>query len=397
MTKHCWTTGIWFFLIMSFMTLPTPLYGLYEQRNKFGDFTVTLVFAAYGIGVILGLILMGHVSDHIGRRPVLIGAASLVLVTAVGFAVFADTGTLLALRFISGFAVGALSSAATAYLVELHSRSPRTTDPKLGRLIGSAANLGGLAFGPFAAGLLTEFSYPLTTPYAVYAVIIAIATLALFRVPETVPQSIRTTPWSYRPQRTIIDRTVRAAFAGAATAAFAGFAVLGFVTALTSRFVREIADISTPTTIGLVAAVVLSGGMASQILCFRQPRRRQLVIGAGCVIAGMSTVLVAALIGSLVTYVVGGFIATGGVGLVFAAAVATVTDLTAPDRRSGTLATLFLAAYIGTTIPVIAIGALLLYFDLVPVVVGFAVLTAVVVPFGISVLIRESDRYRQPY
>lgn len=41
-----WITAVWFFLIISFMTVPTPLYGLYEQRNGFGAFTVTLVFAA---------------------------------------------------------------------------------------------------------------------------------------------------------------------------------------------------------------------------------------------------------------------------------------------------------------------------------------------------------------
>ena len=62
---------------MSFTTVPTPLYGLYAERNGFGPFTVTLVFAAYGIGVLLGLLLLGHVSDHVGRRRVLVTVVAL--------------------------------------------------------------------------------------------------------------------------------------------------------------------------------------------------------------------------------------------------------------------------------------------------------------------------------
>jgi MFS family permease len=66
-------TGFWFTagafaLAMDFSAAPAPIYPLYETRDRFGPFTVTLVFAAYAVGVVLSLFLAGHVSDWLGRR-----------------------------------------------------------------------------------------------------------------------------------------------------------------------------------------------------------------------------------------------------------------------------------------------------------------------------------------
>ena len=52
-------------------TLPVPLYVLYEKQMGFGPLGVTVVFAAYVLGTLLALVLLGDLSDHIGRRPVL--------------------------------------------------------------------------------------------------------------------------------------------------------------------------------------------------------------------------------------------------------------------------------------------------------------------------------------
>ena len=56
---------------MAFSTVPSPLYSLYQQRDGFSTFTVTIVFAVYAVGVIISLLLAGHVSDWVGRKKVL--------------------------------------------------------------------------------------------------------------------------------------------------------------------------------------------------------------------------------------------------------------------------------------------------------------------------------------
>ena len=53
-------------------TLPTPLYGLYQQRFGFSELMVTVIFAAYAAGVIASLVLFGRLSDEIGRRRMLL-------------------------------------------------------------------------------------------------------------------------------------------------------------------------------------------------------------------------------------------------------------------------------------------------------------------------------------
>ena len=47
---------------------PTPLYALYQARDGFSEFMVTVIYAAYAIGVIGALALAGHLSDWYGRR-----------------------------------------------------------------------------------------------------------------------------------------------------------------------------------------------------------------------------------------------------------------------------------------------------------------------------------------
>src|SRR5258708_12786458 len=53
---------------------PTSLYPVYQAQWGFSPITVTMVFAVYAIGVLGALLIAGRLSDHIGRRPVLLVA-----------------------------------------------------------------------------------------------------------------------------------------------------------------------------------------------------------------------------------------------------------------------------------------------------------------------------------
>ena len=388
--RSFWLLAASFALVMSFMTVPTPLYGLYQQRDGFGTFTVTLVFAAYGLGVILGLLFSGHVSDHVGRRPVIAAVVALEVVCALLFPLFPNTAGLLVLRLLTGLGVGALTATITAHLTELHDLRRPDSDGILGRTVATSVNVGGLAVGPLIAALISEVAAPLSLPYYVYAVAMLVVLPVVWGAPETVSHEQVRAHWRYRPQRVRVDDDVRPAFAGAAVAALAGFSVLGFVTALTGRFLTDTLEISSPLAVGTVATVVVAGAAASQVAFARVAGRVQLRTGAVLVAAGMVLVALAGLLASLVLFVVGGVLATGGVGLVFAASVATVAGLAEPERRGETLAALFLAAYVGITLPVVVIGFALTLAGTVPVLVTFAAIVLVAVPSGIALLLRRT-------
>lgn len=106
-------------VLMAGVNLPTPLYAVYSERFGFSSAVLTAVFALYAFVLVPALMLLGQLSDRLGRRIVLLmglaaGAAGLIV-----FALAESTAWLFAGRVFQGLAVGMASSAATAALVEL--------------------------------------------------------------------------------------------------------------------------------------------------------------------------------------------------------------------------------------------------------------------------------------
>ncbi|PZS27616.1 MAG: MFS transporter, partial [Pseudonocardiales bacterium] len=114
-----WLIAAAFTALMAFTTVPTPLYPLYQQRDHFPTFMITVIFAAYGFGVMAGLFFAGHVSDYLGRRRVTMVTVLIEVVSAVMFLLLKDTASLLVARLLCGIGIGALTATATAHLTEL--------------------------------------------------------------------------------------------------------------------------------------------------------------------------------------------------------------------------------------------------------------------------------------
>ena len=77
-----WAVAFAFLAVLAFSTVPTPLYAIYQARDGFSTFLITVIFAAYAVGVVLALFLAGHVSDWLGRKRALIPALLLSLFSA---------------------------------------------------------------------------------------------------------------------------------------------------------------------------------------------------------------------------------------------------------------------------------------------------------------------------
>ena len=80
-----WSVAYAYLVIMLGTTLPSPLYGLYQDRFSFDAGMLTVVFAAYAGGVLVALLLFGGLSDRVGRRPVV--AAALIVAVLSGLLV----------------------------------------------------------------------------------------------------------------------------------------------------------------------------------------------------------------------------------------------------------------------------------------------------------------------
>ncbi|MGW3624165.1 MFS transporter [Streptomyces sp. NPDC000880] len=349
-----WLVAATFTLTMAFSTVPTPLYPLYQQADGFGPFVGTVVFATYAVGVLTALFLAGHLSDWFGRKTVLLPAIVLSIASALVFASWPSVPALLVARLLSGLSVGLLTATATAHLDDLHRNARPGASPIRANVVATAANLGGLGIGPLISGLLAEHAQaPLRTPYLLFLGLLGLGALAVVLAPETVE---RPEPRPrYRPQRVSVPDRARPAFFAAATAALITFAVFGLFTSLTPVVLRDL-HVASPTVTGLAAFLVFGSAALAQILLARLGTRTQLLLGLGLLAVGMVVLTTAVWIADLPLFLVGGAVSGAAAGTAFKGSVSTVLSLAMPERRGETLTGLFLAAYLGLSVPVLGLG-----------------------------------------
>src|ERR1700747_1323244 len=181
-----WIVGYTFAVTMAFSALPTPLYVLYQARDHFSTFMITVIFAAYAVGVVASLFLAGHLSDWVGRRRMVLLAVLTNMFSGVLFLLWPATAGLIVARVVSGVSIGMLTATATAYLNELHAAARPGAGTIRSEVVATAANLGGIGLGPLLAGLLAQYAgHALVIPYLVSEALMLAGALALGAAPET--------------------------------------------------------------------------------------------------------------------------------------------------------------------------------------------------------------------
>jgi MFS family permease len=373
-----WIVGYTFAVTMAFSTIPAPLYVLYQARDHFGALMVTVIFAAYAAGVVASLFLSGHLSDWLGRRRMALVAVAISMLAGVAFLTWPTVPGLITGRVIAGVSVGMLTATATAYLSELHAAARPGRPPARAEITATAANLGGLGLGALFAGLLAEFATaPLVLPYLVGEGLMAAGALALVTAPETVTPP-RPRP-RYRPERVSVPPAHRALFYAAGFAAAAEFALFGLFTSLTPEFLATALHERSHALAGLATFVVFGAAAAAQAGLGRLAVRRLVGLGLGGLAAGLVLVTAAVWLPSLPLLLIGGALAGAGAGAAFKGSISTVISIAPPQARGEALAGLFLAAYVGLTVPVLGLGVATQLVSAQVSVLGFAaVLLAVV-------------------
>lgn len=372
-----WAVAFAFLSVMAFATVPAPLYVIYQARDGFPTFTTTVVFAAYGVGVVGALFLAGHLSDVHGRRPLILVSIALELVAAVLFLVWNDVSGLIVARLVTGLGVGLLTATATAHLGELRVRATGASSSAAGAsVVAGAVNLGGLSLGALVGGALAEFvGQPLMVPYVVFVVALTVAFVLVLAVPETVDRP--SSPVAYRPQRLQAPEGESRAFWAAGTAAFAALAVQGLFTSVAPSFLGTTFHVTDRLAAGATTFGVFAASALSQIVFARLSQRAQIRLGLVLLVGGLVVLAVAAVLLQVAGFIGGGVVAGAGVGLLFKASISRAASLVGPERRGGVLAATFLIAYAGLTVPVVAVGAALLVLPTLPVLLAYVVFVVV--------------------
>ncbi len=331
---------------------PTPLYAAYQTEWHFTPITTTVVFGVYAIAVLVALLVFGRLSDHLGRRPVLLAAILVQIVALVLLAVADGVGVLLLARVVQGLAAGTALGAVGAGLLDL--------DPRRGAVANSVAPGIGTGSGALLSALAIQF-LPAPT-HLIYLLLIAVlivqfgGVLALRETVSRVAGAAR----SLVPDVQVPAR-VRRAVLTAAPILFAVWSLAGLYGALGPALVRGMSG-STSVVLGGLGLFVLAGTAAVAVLLLRgQSAHRLAVSGAATLIAGVAATLVAVAAGSLPWFFLATALAGVGFGTGFQGGIRTVVPLVAAHQRAGVLSVLYVVSYLGLGLPAVVAGYLVVH------------------------------------
>ncbi len=345
-----WVVAFAFLIVMAFATLPSPLYGLYRQRDHLSAFTITIVYAIWAAGTIAALIAVPFIAERIGRRGVMLAAVATMIAAAGELAAWKTLPGLLLGRLLTGVSVGLAAGTAITYLIELRLRADPNASPVVARTIGTSVNVGALGIGPLVAGFLATWArHPLTLPYLVWIALGAVALVGLATAPETGAPAPNRAPFSVRLPLP----------AGAAT--LAAFAANGLFAGLSGLFLATTLHHPSHALAGATLFVVFSAGVLSQLATARLQASRVFALGTISMLVGLVLLVIAVRLStpSLALFLVSGGLIGAGAGAVFKGTTGIVLDGTAPENRVAMTSELLIALFVGLSVPAVGAGVAL--------------------------------------
>ena len=174
-------------LMMTGFAVIIPVFPQRLQALGLGSEMLALMEGAFGLGMFLFSTPMGTWSGRIGRKPILFISLAGFIVTNLLLAFVNVPLLFIPIRFVEGMLLSGLIPAAMSMVGD--------TIPlgKQGRWIGflTTAQAVGFALGPGLGGFLSQ-TLGFTSPFLLSAgIALAASLLAIFLVPETLPEHMR--------------------------------------------------------------------------------------------------------------------------------------------------------------------------------------------------------------
>ena len=369
------TVAVLLFLLIG-ANLATPLYPALQARLGLTPVDTTVLFTVYVFALVPVLAAVGHWSDQLGRRALVLPAVALA---AAGDLVFASAGNLgeLALgRAVQGVAVGLATAAAGAALADL-----LPDRPSVAAKLTLAASAGGVALGPLLGAALASGRDPVVTPFLLHAIsLLALCVpLALLhpRSPgsEAAPRAA-VTRGTLRPRSLSLPRQGRGVFLLAAATGFVSYAVFGVYLSLAPSYAASLLHTRAPLAGAGVAALLLGSSAAAQLLARPTRSRAVPALGMSGLALGLGLVVLAGYGHVPALLFAGSVLAGASQGLAFRALFTRASAALEPAARASQLSTLWVVVYLGSSLPIIGVGFLARAYGILPAFATFAAIAA---------------------
>jgi hypothetical protein len=328
-----------------------PLLVEYQKQWGFSASRLTVAFAVFAVGFLAAVLTVGSLSDHLGRRPVLLMAMMIQLVSNLTFLAGDDIGAVIVARVAQGFATGVATTAFTAMLVELVPPQHK----RIGAILGSIGLTGGLAVGSLLAGVAIQVTANANA--IIFTILVAATALGIVGIALS-PETVTRAPGALRSliPTVGVPAAARREFGAAVPAIAAIWMVSGLSGGLAPSLVRSVFRLDSGLLNGLCGFVAPAASAVTGLMFTRVIPRRAMSVGIYATIVGAIGIAAGVAAGSLAVMITGQAIAGAGFGAAFTASLRLIVPLAAVHERAGLVAAIYVVSYLAFGVPLVLAG-----------------------------------------
>jgi MFS family permease len=349
-----------------------PLFNIYRAEEGFTNAGISTTVVAYSVGTIGTLLVLGRLSNHVGRRPMALASLGALVLGCLVLLHVHHIGILIAGRLLMGVGAGLASSSLTAYIVDAAPTRPTW----LASVASSQTVMLGLAVGAIASGALVQFGpWPRELIYLVAVGLLLLSTVLIAISPETVTP----TPGAWRSLRPSVrvPARVRHLLAVAAAVLLPTWATGAFYQAFVPALVEDQLHTNSSLVLGLVFAAYMAPSALAAPLGGRFAPAGAQRIGMTAFLAGWIGIITAIATGTLPLFIAATIVAGAGQGIAISAATRGLLYGSTLADRAPIFAVIYLLSYSGATIPSLISGQLSNTFSLPQIALGYGALALI--------------------
>jgi MFS family permease len=349
---------------------PIPLFNTYRAEDGFTNADISLAVVAYDLPTLAALLVMGRLSNHLGRRRASIASLGLLLLGCLLLLNVHDVGTLLAGRLLMGLGAGLASSNLTAYIVDAAPSRPAW----LPSVASSQTPMLGLAVGAIASGALVQFGpWPRDLIYLIAVGLLLLSAVLIAISAETVTP----TPGVWRSLRPSVrvPAGVGRLLPVAAAVFLSTWATGAFYQAFMPALIEDQLHSRSSLVLGLVFAAYMAPSALGAPLGGRFKPAAAQRLGMIAFLAGMIGVITAIVTGTLLVFIAATIVAGASQGIAISAATRGLLHGSSVADRAPIFSVIYLICYSAAAFPSLISGQLSKTFSLPHIAIGYGVLT----------------------
>jgi MFS family permease len=355
-------------LVASFVAsaAPIPLFNIYRAEDGFTNADISMAVVTNSVGTIAALLVLGRLSNHLGRRLTAFASLGLLLLGCLLLLNVHDMGTLLTSRLLMGVGTGLASSGLTSYIVDAAPTRPEW----LASVASSQTPMLGLTLGAIASGTLVQFGpWPRDLIYLVCAGLLVLSAALIVISPETA----KPTPGAWRSLRPRVRVPARGRhlLPVAAAVFLATWATGAFYQAFVPALVEDQLHTHSPLILGLVFAAYLAAAVLGAPLGGRFTSAAAQRIGMIVFLTGWIGIITAIAIGTLTLFIAATILAGAGQGIAISAATRGLLYGSTLADRAPIFSAIYFLCYSGAAFPSLISGQLSNTFSVPQIALGY--------------------------